>query len=111
MSHRQGRTLDERHQYGYIADIARSIRTPPARGLSGGGARAVPADGAIHPVPGRLGHQSPGITTGAGGASLDWDRRRRVTPAGAFLPAHDHFGKPVSTFPDHASDHVPGNLA
>jgi hypothetical protein len=23
---------------------------------------------------------SPGITTGVGGASLDWDRRRRVTP-------------------------------
>ena len=23
---------------------------------------------------------SPGIMTGAGGASLDWDRRRRVTP-------------------------------
>jgi hypothetical protein len=40
----------------------------------------VPADGAIHPVSGRLGHQSPGTMTGAGGASLDWDRRRRVTP-------------------------------
>jgi hypothetical protein len=31
-------------------------------------------------APGRLGYQSPDITTGAGGASLDWDRRRRVTP-------------------------------
>ncbi len=31
-------------------------------------------------APGRLGYQSPGIMTGAGGASLDWDRRRRVTP-------------------------------
>ena len=31
-------------------------------------------------APGRLGHQPPGIMTGAGGASLDWDRRRRVTP-------------------------------
>src|ERR1700685_791006 len=31
-------------------------------------------------APGRLGHQSPGTMTGAGGASLDWDRRRRVTP-------------------------------
>jgi hypothetical protein len=30
-------------------------------------------------APGRLGYQSPGIMTGAGGASLDWDRRRRVT--------------------------------
>jgi hypothetical protein len=29
---------------------------------------------------GRLGYQSPGIMTGMGGASLDWDRRRRVTP-------------------------------
>src|ERR1700728_2737020 len=34
----------------------------------------------LHAAPGRLGYQSPGITTGAGGASLDWDRRRRVTP-------------------------------
>src|SRR6202034_4523276 len=50
------------------------------RVLSGGGARAVPADGAIHSVLGRLGHQSPGTMTGVGGASLDWDRRRRVTP-------------------------------
>src|SRR6202162_3240948 len=31
-------------------------------------------------APGRLGYQSPGTMTGAGGASLDWDRRRRVTP-------------------------------
>ena len=30
--------------------------------------------------PGRLGHQPPGTMTGVGGASLDWDRRRRVTP-------------------------------
>ena len=44
------------------------------------GARAVPASGAIHSVSGRLGHQSPGTMTGVGGASLDWDRRRRVTP-------------------------------
>src|SRR5579862_1499990 len=34
----------------------------------------------LQPAPGRLGYQSPGIMTGAGGASLDWDRRRRVTP-------------------------------
>ena len=33
--------------------------------------------------------------------SLDWDRIGRVTPAGV-LAAHDLFGKPVSTFPDHA---------
>ena len=32
------------------------------------GARAVPAGGAIHSVPGRLGHQPAGITTGARGA-------------------------------------------
>jgi hypothetical protein len=31
-------------------------------------------------LPGGLGIMSPGITTGVGGASLDWDRRRRVTP-------------------------------
>ena len=35
---------------------------------------------ALQAAPGRLGHQSPGIMTGTGGASLDWDRRRRVTP-------------------------------
>jgi hypothetical protein len=34
----------------------------------------------LQSAPGRLGYQSPGITTGMGGASLDWDRRRRVTP-------------------------------
>jgi hypothetical protein len=32
------------------------------------------------PLPGGLGIMSPGIMTGVGGASLDWDRRRRVTP-------------------------------
>jgi hypothetical protein len=34
----------------------------------------------LHAAPGRLGYQPPGMTTGMGGASLDWDRRRRVTP-------------------------------
>ena len=34
----------------------------------------------LQSAPGRLGYQPPGITTGVGGASLDWDRRRRVTP-------------------------------
>jgi hypothetical protein len=34
----------------------------------------------LQPAPGRLGYQPPGIMTGVGGASLDWDRRRRVTP-------------------------------
>jgi|HubBroStandDraft_2_1064218.scaffolds.fasta_scaffold23304_1 hypothetical protein len=34
----------------------------------------------LQPAPGRLGYQSPGTMTGTGGASLDWDRRRRVTP-------------------------------
>ena len=31
-------------------------------------------------LPGGLGIMSPGIMTGVGGASLDWDRRWRVTP-------------------------------
>ena len=31
-------------------------------------------------APGRLGYQPPGTMTGMGGASLDWDTRRRVTP-------------------------------
>jgi hypothetical protein len=34
----------------------------------------------LQPAPGRLGYQPPGSMTGVGGASLDWDRRRRVTP-------------------------------
>jgi hypothetical protein len=34
----------------------------------------------LHAALGRLGYQPPGMTTGMGGASLDWDRRRRVTP-------------------------------
>jgi hypothetical protein len=61
--------------------------------------------------PGGLGIMSPGITTGAGGAPLDWDRRWRVTPASLFKLACDRFGKPVSTFPDHTPCHVPGSLA
>ena len=43
---------------------------------AGGGARGR----ACSLLPGGLGIMSPGITTGVGGASLDWDRRRRVTP-------------------------------
>jgi hypothetical protein len=35
----------------------------------------------LQSAPGRLGYQSPGMMTGMGGASLDWDRRSRVTPA------------------------------
>jgi len=35
---------------------------------------------ALQSAPGRLGYQPPGTMTGVGGASLDWDRRRRVTP-------------------------------
>jgi hypothetical protein len=36
----------------------------------------------LHSAPGRLlGIMSPGTMTGVGGASLGWDRRRRVTPA------------------------------
>jgi len=40
------------------------IKDASSEVLSGGGASAVPADGAIHPVPGQLGHQPAGITTG-----------------------------------------------
>src|SRR5258708_35617801 len=34
----------------------------------------------LQSAPGRLGYQPPGTMTGMGGASLDWDRRRPVTP-------------------------------
>ena len=43
-------------------------------------ARAVPAGGFAKRSRAASGHQPPGIMTGVGGASLDWDRRRRVTP-------------------------------
>ena len=45
-----------------------------------GGASAVPAGGFALRSRAASGHQSPGTTTGAGGAPLGWDRRRRVTP-------------------------------
>jgi hypothetical protein len=47
---------------------------------------------------GSFGHQSPGTMTGAGSVPLDWDRRRRATPASAILLAHDLFGKPYPLF-------------
>src|ERR1700720_1024600 len=60
---------------------SRSVRTLSAEGTlrrrSEGGARE-----RSHTLRFRAAwaSQSPGITTGVGGASLDWDRRRRVTP-------------------------------
>ena len=41
---------------------------------------------ALRAAPGQLGHQPPGIRTGARGASLDGDRRSRVTPAQTTSP-------------------------
>ena len=35
----------------------------------------------LQSAPRRLGYQPPGMMTGMGGASLDWDRQSRVTPA------------------------------
>jgi hypothetical protein len=70
--------FDNRRRIG----LKRKIRSPrdayrrQAVRWSGCGAR-----GRIcSPLPGGLGIMSPGIMTGVGGASLDWDRRRRVTP-------------------------------
>jgi hypothetical protein len=70
--------LDIRPYYSYVVilapvkDMARRHIASWERG------RCPRAD--LQPAPGRLGYQSPGTMTGAGGASLDWDRRRRVTP-------------------------------
>ena len=58
-----------------LAHVKDVIRRQPK-----GGASAVPAGGFVTALPGGLGIMSPGIMTGVGGASLDWDRRRRVTP-------------------------------
>ena len=72
------RLLDKRLCSGYtiilapVKDMARRHTASWERGRC-------PRVG-LQPAPGRLGHQSPGIMTGMGGASLDWDRRRRVTP-------------------------------
>ena len=71
-------TLDTRPYSSYVSilapmkDVARRHIASWERG------RCPRAD--LQFAPGRLGYQSPGTMTGAGGASLDWDRRRRVTP-------------------------------
>jgi hypothetical protein len=75
-----------------------------------GGASAVPAGGfALRSRAGsgisprhydRDGRCVPGL-----GQAKAGNTRKRI------LLAHDLFGKPVSTFPDHASDRVPGSLA
>ena len=55
--------------------------TPSAEGKPAGGASAAPAGGRIRPAPrAASGIKQTGITTGRGGASLDWDWRARVTP-------------------------------
>ena len=59
--------------------ILASLKDMARRHIASWGRGRCPRVG-LQPIPGRLGYQSPGIMTGAGGASLDWDRRRRVTP-------------------------------
>ena len=72
-------TLDIRPHSSYLTilapvkDVARRHTASWERGRC---PRAEP----YTPFPGGLGIMSPGIMTGTGGASLDWDRRRRVTP-------------------------------
>ena len=70
--------VDKGPFFSYIAILAPLkdvTRRHTGRGSEGG------ARGRICSfAPGRLGYQPPGNMTGMGGASLDWDRRRRVTP-------------------------------
>jgi hypothetical protein len=70
--------LDIRPQYGYVPKISLTKGRLPEACREVERVRCPRAD--LQSAPGRLGYQSPGIMTGAGGASLDWDRRRRVTP-------------------------------
>jgi hypothetical protein len=66
----------------------------------------------LHSAPGRLRASfTPVLRPVREVLSLDWDRRRRVTPAKLFKLACDLFGKPVSTFPDHTLLRVPGSMA
>ena len=77
--HYRDNELDMRPYISYIGQIplSREGRPPEvSRRWSGCGARGRICSS----LSGGLGIMSPGITTGVGGASLDWDRRRRVTP-------------------------------
>ncbi len=73
------------------------------------GARAVPAGrGSSPPLPGGLGIMSAGTTTGARGASLDWDRKERVTPAERREVSAPRLGRAFRT---KRSGQVAGNMA
>ena len=73
------------------------------------GARAVPAGGGSSPpLPGGLGIMSAGTTTGARGASLDWDRPARVTPAERREVSAPRLGRALRT---KRSGQVAGNMA
>jgi hypothetical protein len=73
------------------------------------GARAVPAGGGSSPpLPGGLGIMSAGTTTGTRGASLDWDRPARVTPAERREVSAPRLGRALRT---KRSGQVAGNMA
>src|ERR1700733_4356454 len=76
--------LDICLHYSYTAILA-PVKDVTRRHTASWGRGRCPRVG-LQPAPGRLGYQSPGIMTGAGGASLDWDRRRRVTPVQTTSP-------------------------
>ena len=58
----------------------------------------MPAGGKIRPVPrAASGITQSGITTGLGGASLDWDRRARVTPVEEREVFRPRLGEPYRT--------------
>jgi hypothetical protein len=74
--------LDIRHFYSYILSQFSLTKGRLRRGdLSEAERVRCPRMGLSTLFPGGLGIMSPGIMTGAGGASLDWDRRWRITPA------------------------------
>src|SRR5580704_11944619 len=76
-----GTVLDNRLRFGYICCESRSPKDAFGRGYSPGVGRVrCLRMGPYTLFSGSFGHQSSGTMTGVGGASLDWDRRRRVTP-------------------------------
>ena len=87
-----------------VSDIVTSpilaqCRRPFAKVFAEVGASAVPAGGRIRPALGRLGHHVCRHYDRCARCSLDWDRRRWVTPASGFLLAHDPSGSCVRPRP------------
>jgi hypothetical protein len=80
MSPSRRRDLDTSPYISYMR-LTRSFKDAFREGIRECGAGAVAAGGRIRPVPGRLGHHACRYYGRRVRCSLDWDRRRRATPA------------------------------